>query len=953
MNPMHEEILMMLKEIDAICRKYDITYYAAGGTTIGAIRHRGFIPWDDDADIYMTRQEFLRFREAFKQERPKDRVLESTMDNDYYPATIPRYIDDTTTMVGKFHVLNTCSAGMVIDVFILDPVPDDEEAQREYIAKLFVYSDFVMPYYMYSLRTDDKYLELYDHYKQIEKEEGRIKVLRLLEKELFCHREEDCNHYVLRWGTLPHVFKKEMFGEPIYFDYEDMQIPLPNMWYEYLVQLYGPKWMYIPYHDDQAAHSHIIDIEHKYTNYLIDADRFIPKEETLELYRERKVNNIHRNQKLRPYQNYVTMENRGAILAAQRKYEELNGIDMEALFEKKAYGEVVTGFGKYLSYQFSTNYIGAMRHSQMYRFRNRIFIPLEDDRLYMLLYSLLMTGQYARARTLADLRKKEGPLGDDLKAVDEKITLVYDIFQSFYSEDYDRTLELIGRLEENEQESMSDIIKMQLQIHIASVDSDEAAKVIGEVESLVKNFPDDAEYQKILGDYYFKAGEPDVARECYEQAEPGLANGMMLLDIADKMGIEPNYDTQDRPELLNPIQMEQQKLLAELDALCRKYGIKYNLYGKSLWYAWYLNSFPPNNYATIIMTPENAKAFLAAFEKEQPKDRRLNYAMNNEDHHSFTIDYVDDGSTHIFWQYPENITSMYVRIYILKHVDKNKMKMRQVRLMDTALAVRRERLGDDKKKEGLWHKIITAPMYLVYGKRKLAAKVFEAYLNMEPKKPGSGYFLTESDATRSYGKKMKAVYFDEPDELEFQGLKLFIPCNMERYLKDYYGVDPELKHKPESAALKPMAFVDCDISPEEFLEVANTEVHDMKIYQDYLEGMEMTDDIRAFNKMVRHNIAILHRAEDRFKLYLEYMPMKEEIMEAYKKEDVERLDILFEDYYAKAKHNLHYHNLGIYFDPDIFEAFLYCLRNTKHKRMAERLEESIPEEHLEPIQILD
>ncbi|MCB6367824.1 LicD family protein, partial [Intestinibacillus massiliensis] len=57
---MHEHILGLLHEIDEICRKYEITYYAAGGTTIGAARHHGFIPWDDDADLYMTRENFYR-----------------------------------------------------------------------------------------------------------------------------------------------------------------------------------------------------------------------------------------------------------------------------------------------------------------------------------------------------------------------------------------------------------------------------------------------------------------------------------------------------------------------------------------------------------------------------------------------------------------------------------------------------------------------------------------------------------------------------------------------------------------------------------------------------------------------------------------------------------------------------------------------------------------------------
>ena len=55
------ELYVLIKEIDTICRKYDITYYAEGGSVIGALRHHGFIPWDDDMDIVMTRDNYYKF----------------------------------------------------------------------------------------------------------------------------------------------------------------------------------------------------------------------------------------------------------------------------------------------------------------------------------------------------------------------------------------------------------------------------------------------------------------------------------------------------------------------------------------------------------------------------------------------------------------------------------------------------------------------------------------------------------------------------------------------------------------------------------------------------------------------------------------------------------------------------------------------------------------------------
>ena len=78
-------MLNILIEIDRICRKHDIPYWLDSGTLLGAVRHGGFIPWDDDVDIAIMRSDYPRLKEYLTEELPKDLILQDSINEPNYP----------------------------------------------------------------------------------------------------------------------------------------------------------------------------------------------------------------------------------------------------------------------------------------------------------------------------------------------------------------------------------------------------------------------------------------------------------------------------------------------------------------------------------------------------------------------------------------------------------------------------------------------------------------------------------------------------------------------------------------------------------------------------------------------------------------------------------------------------------------------------------------------------
>lgn len=271
MNKIQITCFEILKEIDRICQSSGLNYYLYAGTLLGAVRHKGFIPWDDDIDIVMMRKDYERFADACEKYMDKDKFILQTIHSD--PACNNSWMklhDKNTAFLSGIR-RDGAMEGINIDIFPIDNVPDDDHVlQRR--AKYFDCMNLVYQWRFARNRKNVgwkmkvfqfliKFIPPWNEQKFKEKYDKKIQEYNAQSTKRVV--------YFSNRKYMKKVVDRSVFEDTVRIPFESGFFPAPGRWRDVLEGLYGKNYMELPPKEQQVTvhGTCVVDLNHSWLEY--------------------------------------------------------------------------------------------------------------------------------------------------------------------------------------------------------------------------------------------------------------------------------------------------------------------------------------------------------------------------------------------------------------------------------------------------------------------------------------------------------------------------------------------------------------------------------------------------------------------------------------------------------------------------------------------------------------
>lgn len=269
LSRMQEKQLELLHELDRVCKKNQLQYCLSSGTCLGAVRHGGFIPWDDDIDVYMSwsdAEELVKHQKDFQ----KKFFVQNYKTDVGFPSTHFRLCDSSTSCFLRETEGLDINHGIFIDIYIYYPYPDNWIWARKIILDSFIYRVLVMGDGPRNHGKTARLLGLM--ISRIYSDDRKKKKIAAIEHE---YRYNGGKSYVATYFgrdvtlTKVIIYPRKWFDHPRYLKFEDMKAPCPGNPRKYCELQYGKTYMQLPPEDKRVPHHDFIyfSADEPYTMY--------------------------------------------------------------------------------------------------------------------------------------------------------------------------------------------------------------------------------------------------------------------------------------------------------------------------------------------------------------------------------------------------------------------------------------------------------------------------------------------------------------------------------------------------------------------------------------------------------------------------------------------------------------------------------------------------------------